>query len=51
MNIPIAPAQQLLGTNRRPELTGALRLVADLVEALLDPQRRHFELVAGHFQG
>ena len=51
INMPTLLPKQLLGSNGRPELTGALRFVTDLVETLLNPQRRHFELVAGHFEG
>ena len=46
-----APTEEFFGTNGRPELTGALRFVTYFVETLLNPQRRHFELVAGHFEG
>ena len=46
MNMPTLLPKQLLGSNSRPELAGALRFVTDLVETLLNPQRRHFELVA-----
>ena len=44
-----ALAQQLLGANGRAELPGVLRRHADVVQAALNPYRRHVEVSLGQF--